>query len=99
MKYVLLSQFDSMDIEENVDFLEIYDGGPSPSNSVLVARLTGSDPGRFLSYTSTGNQLFLKLLTDGSVEKTGFRIRWSTGGSELRIYDFTLIMFYVFTSS
>ncbi|WAR05343.1 FBP1-like protein [Mya arenaria] len=70
--------FESFDTEEGLDFLEVYDGGPSLGASVLVGRLSGRQLDRFRSYTSSQNFILFRYITDGSVQKTGFTLTWST---------------------
>jgi len=62
--------FNSVDIENNYDFLYIHDG-PNTSSSV-VSTITGtSNPGII---TSTGNSITLRFTSDGSVTEPGYDI-------------------------
>ncbi|XP_045207056.2 uncharacterized protein LOC123559381 [Mercenaria mercenaria] len=70
--------FEVFDIEENLDILEIWDGGPTIFSSRLIARVSGQDPGEYGSYISSTNHLILRFLTDGSVQKEGFIFSWNT---------------------
>ncbi|XP_076437271.1 cubilin-like isoform X2 [Babylonia areolata] len=56
------------------DFLEIRDGGNA--SSPVLSRLCGrSTPSQI---TSSGNRLFIKFRTDGSVAHTGFSVSYTT---------------------
>jgi hypothetical protein len=72
-------QFDIFDIEENLDVLEIWDGGPTILSSQLIARISGQNPGQYGSYISSTHHLLLRFLTDSSIQKQGFRFSWKTG--------------------
>lgn len=75
-------QFHTFDLEDNLDILEIWDGGSTLLTSQKIARVSGDSLGKYESYISSRNHLILRFLTDSSVEKEGFSFSWSTG-----IYD------------
>ena len=56
------------------DFVIIYDGGSV--FDIQLAILTGILPG---AVTSTGTELFINFVTDGSVTTAGFRIQFDAG--------------------
>lgn len=69
--------FTSLNMENNFDFIRIYDG--NSSTAPLIATLTGNTlPPAF---TSTGNVLTLQITTDGATRSNGFALQWSTGCS------------------
>ena len=73
-------QFEAFDIESHSscvwDYLEVRDGDNENSN-LIGSKLCGlTNPG---TIESTGNTMTLKFHSDGSVVKTGFKIRTSIG--------------------
>ena len=64
------------------DWLEVRDGG-NENAPLIGSRLCGSSlPGVI---TSTGNELFVRFHSDGSVVSTGYRIRVDLGRIPLLI--------------
>ena len=76
---MLVFQFDHFETETDLDFVEVWDGGSTVSTSQLITRLSGPSAGEFVSYISSTNWLIVRLVTDGSVEKSGFSFTWASG--------------------
>jgi len=66
--------FVSFDLESG-DYLRIYDGGDA--SAPLIGEYTGNTLPDL--HTSTGNQLFITLSTDGSGEASGFKAEFYSG--------------------
>ncbi|KAL4229601.1 hypothetical protein ACF0H5_012639 [Mactra antiquata] len=71
-------KFNHVDIEEGLDILEIWDGGPTISTSSYVGHVTGQSAGQYKTYISSTNTVTLILMTDLDVFKSGVSITWST---------------------
>ena len=73
-------QFEAFDIESHSscswDYLKVRDGDNANSNLIGSKLCGSSNPGVI---ESTGNSMTLQFHTDGSVTKTGFKIRTSVG--------------------
>ena len=69
--------------EANYDYLYVYDGD---STSSQFEKWSGVNTGEVV--TSTGQNLFLKFTTDGSVINTGFTINFK-GKKIYKLLDFT----------
>ena len=74
-------QFTTFETEEKLDVLEIWDGGATIQASTLMTRLSGTDVGIYQSFVSSTNHLVFRFTTDGSAQKSGFNINWSTGSN------------------
>ena len=75
--------FVSFDVEEDWDYLYIYDGENDQANILLEA--TGASlPSQI---TSTGDKLFIKLVTDVYVNTPGFELEWTSITSDGNIYS------------
>ena len=72
-----LPQFTSLDVEEDVDYVEVWSGGPSFATSTLQARLTGSLTNRLVY--GYNNFLIVRLVADLSNQRTGFIASWGPG--------------------
>ena len=73
-----LPQFVSLDVEEDVDYVEVWSGGPSFATSTLQARLTGSLQTNRMVY-GYNNFLIVRLVADLSNQRTGFIASWAPG--------------------
>ena len=72
-----LPQFTRLDVEEDVDYVEVWSGGPSFATSTLQARLTGSLTNRLVY--GYNNFLIVRLVADLSNQRTGFIASWGPG--------------------
>ena len=64
------------------DYLEVRDG-PSASSNVIGSKLCGDLDPVPTPIQSTGNSMTLIFHTDGSVTRSGFKIRATPGGYEI----------------
>ena len=73
--------FVDMDIETGLncrwDYVELRDGGSLGSN--LLGRYCGASLPSPARYVSSGNQLFVKIRSDASVNGRGFTATWKIG--------------------
>ena len=73
-------EFNAFNIESHsrcvYDWLEIYDGDSTSAN-LLSSRMCGDQIPSPL--TSSGNTLFIKFHTDGSVQRSGFQLTVTVG--------------------
>lgn len=81
--------FSEFEVEQHqecaYDHLEVFDG--DTEKSPILGRLCGSkipDP-----LTATGNQMFLRFISDASVQRKGFQATHSTG------QPFTFVLFFL----
>ncbi|KAL8564073.1 hypothetical protein ACOMHN_034550 [Nucella lapillus] len=74
---LLAITFQSLDLEADVDYVEVWSGSPSLLTSKLQARLTGSLTNR--KVYGCNNFLIVKLVADLTVEKAGFTASWAPG--------------------
>lgn len=87
--FLLLNQaFSEFEVEQHqecaYDHLEVFDG--DTEKSPILGRLCGSkipDP-----LTATGNQMFLRFISDASVQRKGFQATHSTG----QLFTFLLFL-------
>ncbi|XP_078584717.1 uncharacterized protein LOC144866897 [Branchiostoma floridae x Branchiostoma japonicum] len=70
---VVLLTIDSFHLEEDYDYLTIYDGG-SDSDTELLS-LTGETSGH--PFTSTSNQMFVRFTSDESETRRGFNFSYT----------------------
>ena len=71
--------FTSFDLETNYDYLYVFNGD-------VAHRFTGrSIPGPFFS-TDTGSSITLRMETDGSVTRRGFRAEWAAAPLGLFVF-------------
>ena len=68
-------QFQSLDIDCAGDFIEIHDG--SDGSAHKIGHFCGTADFQFLRFNSTGNQMYVKLTTDGSNQLEGFEARFN----------------------
>jgi len=66
-----------LDTELNTDFLEVWDGGRSLSNSQQILRLSGNQTGK--PFLSSYNFVMVRYVSDQSQKETGFKVTWTTG--------------------
>lgn len=71
--------FASFALENNYDYLYIYDG--STTNSPLIGTYTGTNLPNGGTITSTTGAVTLKLTSDQAVNDTGFEINWTCTSS------------------
>lgn len=69
--------FSQFDLENNWDFLLVYDG--ATTNSPLVATLTGSSTPS--NITSTSGSILLEFRSDCATTSPGWKIAWSSNGN------------------
>ncbi|KAJ1182612.1 hypothetical protein NDU88_007799 [Pleurodeles waltl] len=73
-------QFDAFDLQSSPncasDYLTIYDGNDKEA-PVLLKKACGT--GQLLSFTSSGNEMLLEFVTDGSITASGFKASYSNG--------------------
>uniref|UniRef100_A0A4W5RAA5 CUB domain-containing protein n=1 Tax=Hucho hucho TaxID=62062 RepID=A0A4W5RAA5_9TELE len=82
--------FQSFAVEEEYDFLSLYDGHPHPAN--FRTRLTGfSIPP---PVTSTGSVFSLRLTSDFAVSAHGFKLYYE-GKALLFSYSFSLFLLFI----
>ncbi|XP_069077875.1 embryonic protein UVS.2-like [Pleurodeles waltl] len=71
-------QFDAFDLQSSPncasDYLTIYDGNDKEA-PVLLKKACGT--GQLLSFTSSGNEMLLEFVTDGSITASGFKASYS----------------------
>eukprot|EP00794_Sanderia_malayensis_P007035 gene7036-7824_t len=76
-KKVIRLNFEAFELEDgdkcSYDYLAIYDGN-RPSRAKLIGKFCGTDFPSVIN--STSNQLYLKFQSDGSVSKSGFKLRY-----------------------
>ena len=71
---ITMTFFGSFSLQENVDFLTIYDG--NPQTGLLLGTFTGQDsPGELVATSGT---MTLVLTADGSISTAGFSAYWRT---------------------
>ena len=68
-------QFQSLDIDCAGDFIEIHDG--SDGSARKIGHFCGTTDST-LQLNSTGNQMYVKLTTDGSNQQEGFEAKFNT---------------------
>ncbi|MBL7784921.1 MAG: T9SS type A sorting domain-containing protein [Chitinophagales bacterium] len=82
--------FPSFDIENNFDFLRIYDG--SNTAAPLIGTYTGTaNPG---TITSTNNSLTLRFTSDNATVRPGFTVNWACGSCFPSANIQTLLPYY-----
>lgn len=74
-----LFQFETVDLEDGLDILEIWDGGPTLATSSYIGYVSGQSAGQYETYISSTNIIIFVLITDSSLAKEGVTISWSTG--------------------
>lgn len=76
--------------EQNHDILAVYNGARDDPNSQLY-QFTGSMANLTLRrLVSTGNQVFLKFVTDGTVVKSGWRLEFQSVNSSGNCFSMLL---------
>lgn len=69
----ITATFTAFDMEDNFDFVRVYDGNSTAAT--LLGTLTGTTlPAAF---TSTGTSLTLQVTTDNATRREGFALQWS----------------------
>ncbi|PVD38422.1 hypothetical protein C0Q70_01037 [Pomacea canaliculata] len=82
--------FHTVDLECDVDFIEVWSGGPTIETSTQKALFTGSVRDRIVY--GDNNFLIIRLISDNSVEGPGFTATWQTDpelSSEERMVEAT----------
>ncbi|XP_078540690.1 embryonic protein UVS.2-like [Lissotriton helveticus] len=74
----ILLQFDAFDLQSSPncmsDYLTIYDGN-NKTAPVLLSKACGT--GQLQPFTSSGNEMLLEFVTDGSITASGFKASYS----------------------
>lgn len=95
----LLQSFNEFEIEQHqecaYDHLEAFDG--DSDKAPILSRLCGSKLPEPL--VSTSNRIYLRFISDASVQRKGFHATHSTGQSMCACYSFWLLLYvcYYFT--
>ena len=89
------AQFSSLNVEEDVDYVEVWSGTRSVLTSQLQARLTGTLTNRRVY--GHNNFLIVRLMADLTNQNTGFTAQWEAGLAELHRI-FICATFVVFQS-
>lgn len=71
----IFATFDTFRTEDNVDYLEVYDGGDMQSK--LLANFSGSSLNENTLQT-TGNTMTMRFMTDGAMQYFGWHMYWTT---------------------
>ena len=88
------AQFSSLNVEEDVDYVEVWSGTRSVLTSQLQARLTGTLTNRRVY--GHNNFLIVRLMADLTNQSTGFTAQWEAGLAELH-RSFICTIFIVFS--
>nr|KAG5694506.1 hypothetical protein BaRGS_030381 [Batillaria attramentaria] len=79
--YLNCLQFVTLNTERDLDFVEIWVGGSTLSNSILVQRVSGTtaDFSTIGLTVSNNNLAIVRFLSDGNYQDSGFRLTWQSG--------------------
>ena len=79
--HVVKFTFEDFDVEPHesceYDFVALYDG--NSTDSQLILKHCGQNLPNPVTYTSTGNQMFVRLKADGSIASKGFKANFTRG--------------------
>ncbi|XP_078683131.1 uncharacterized protein LOC144917204 isoform X5 [Branchiostoma floridae x Branchiostoma belcheri] len=71
--------FDSFDVEQDYDFLRIYDG--ASASAAVLQELTGPQTSTVSPIVSTSNVMFLRFTSDESEERQGFNFSYTSNNT------------------
>lgn len=74
----IVLQFQEFDTEKTFDTVQILVGGRTEDKSVSLATLSGKLDIANKPYVTASNFMIVKFVSDGSVERKGFRATWKT---------------------
>uniref|UniRef100_A0A1A9UCN5 Uncharacterized protein n=1 Tax=Glossina austeni TaxID=7395 RepID=A0A1A9UCN5_GLOAU len=74
----IILQFQDFETEKTFDTVQILVGGRTEDKSVSLATLSGKQDLTAHPFVSASNFMIVKFITDGSVERKGFRATWKT---------------------
>ncbi|GAB0094394.1 sushi, von Willebrand factor type A, EGF and pentraxin domain-containing protein 1 [Sergentomyia squamirostris] len=74
----IVLQFQEFDTEKTFDTVQVLVGGRTEDKSVSLATLSGKLDLTSKPYVTASNFMIVKFVTDGSVERKGFRATWKT---------------------
>ncbi|XP_055681349.1 sushi, von Willebrand factor type A, EGF and pentraxin domain-containing protein 1 isoform X2 [Lutzomyia longipalpis] len=74
----IVLQFQEFDTEKTFDTVQVLVGGRTEDKSVSLATLSGKLDLTSKPFVTASNFMIVKFVTDGSVERKGFRATWKT---------------------
>lgn len=74
----IILQFQDFETEKTFDTVQILVGGRTEDKSVSLATLSGREELSSKPFITASNFMIVKFISDGSVERKGFRATWKT---------------------
>lgn len=72
-------QFTAFATEANIDVVDIYVGGSTLVTSQYAGSISGTQIAASMpTYVSNNHLMIIRLTTDSTVQKTGFKANWKT---------------------